>query len=276
MAKRRTGWTEEKIERYIKEGRGQGSGLDYKPWLTIQDVPSEGLATREKGWKTNRIHHFMSNLERSYFYICEWSDYVTDIREHFPLYRDLTYEISEQIGINHPIDPVNKVPTVMTTDFLITVKKQGKTETLARTIIPSEALEDKRKLEKLEIERTYWEHQEIDWGIVTEKQFNKEFTRNMEWIHQSYYYHGEFTSSSLTSLSSELKKRIRQENRSVIEVLSEMDLELHLDDGMSLGILKYLIAHKEIGIDISKRFQTHHYIGDSIKSVQDKRLVVIT
>lgn len=32
-----------KIQKWIKEGRGQGFGNNYKPWLTIRDVSSEGL-----------------------------------------------------------------------------------------------------------------------------------------------------------------------------------------------------------------------------------------
>ena len=31
-----------KIQKWIKEGRGQGFGNSYKPWLTIRDVSSEG------------------------------------------------------------------------------------------------------------------------------------------------------------------------------------------------------------------------------------------
>ena len=42
MPKRQTDWTEAKISRYIKEGRGQGELASYKPWLTIQDVPPHG------------------------------------------------------------------------------------------------------------------------------------------------------------------------------------------------------------------------------------------
>lgn len=57
MAKRQTGWTEAKISRYIKEGRGQGELAFYKPWLTtIQDVPSSGRVHRFIGWKTSREH----------------------------------------------------------------------------------------------------------------------------------------------------------------------------------------------------------------------------
>lgn len=39
------------IDKKYKEGRGQGLGVDYKPWVTIQDVPSLGRVTRLKGIK---------------------------------------------------------------------------------------------------------------------------------------------------------------------------------------------------------------------------------
>jgi len=57
----------QRIEHYLKEGRGQGRGKDYKPWLQIQDLPSRGLTTRIKGWKTGRKHHLFSKLETSVF-----------------------------------------------------------------------------------------------------------------------------------------------------------------------------------------------------------------
>ncbi len=81
MAKRKRITNQTTIEKRINEGRGQGRGGDYQPWLLIQDVPSQGLATRIKGWKTKRVHHLLSNLELSYFYILEWSPVVFDIRE---------------------------------------------------------------------------------------------------------------------------------------------------------------------------------------------------
>ncbi|MCE5285664.1 MAG: hypothetical protein LLG02_07440 [Pelosinus sp.] len=66
MAKYRTSWTEDKIARYIKEGRGSSEGNTYKPWLTIQDVPSMGRVTRLSGWKTSRLHYLLSDNETQY------------------------------------------------------------------------------------------------------------------------------------------------------------------------------------------------------------------
>ena len=45
-----------KIQKWIKEGQGQGFGSSYKPWLTIQDVNSEGRSHRVFDYKTIATH----------------------------------------------------------------------------------------------------------------------------------------------------------------------------------------------------------------------------
>ena len=85
MARRSGAMTPEKIKRRIKEGRGQNSGGDYRPWITVQDFSSRGQANRELGWKTGRQHDLHSKEEREYFLILEWSPIVIDIQEQFPL-----------------------------------------------------------------------------------------------------------------------------------------------------------------------------------------------
>lgn len=51
MARFQYHWTFERIDKYIKEGRGQGEFENYKPWLTVRDVPSNGRIAREIGTK---------------------------------------------------------------------------------------------------------------------------------------------------------------------------------------------------------------------------------
>ncbi|PEB48794.1 hypothetical protein CON65_25420 [Bacillus pseudomycoides] len=115
MAKRKNDWTEKKIEKYIKEGRGQGELNNYKPLLTIQNVSSTGNSSRLKGWKTNRRHELLSDLERKYFFIMEWVEEIIDIREQFPLNRELTYKVAEEKGIRHPICTRTETLIVLTT-----------------------------------------------------------------------------------------------------------------------------------------------------------------
>jgi hypothetical protein len=73
MAKRSRDTSKMTIEKRLKKGRGQGREADYDPWLHVQDVPSQGLTSRIKGWKTGRTHHLLSELEANYFYMLEWS-----------------------------------------------------------------------------------------------------------------------------------------------------------------------------------------------------------
>ncbi len=101
MAKRKRENTPDIIDRRIKEGRGAGRGGDYKPWLLVQDVPSQGLASRVKGVKTGRVHHLLSQLEHRCFLILDWSEQVTDIREQYPLLPlKETFALAESLGIN--------------------------------------------------------------------------------------------------------------------------------------------------------------------------------
>lgn len=71
------------VEKLIKEGRGQGIGAEYKPWIKTQESTSHGRTTRIKGIKTGRQHEFLSDMERNFYYFLEYSDEVIDIREQF-------------------------------------------------------------------------------------------------------------------------------------------------------------------------------------------------
>jgi hypothetical protein len=85
MAKRNYSNSEIKVQKWLKEGRGSGQGRDYKPWLTVRDVPSNGRSHRIFGHKSQRIHHFLSDLELAVFFVLEWHQDTEDIREQFPL-----------------------------------------------------------------------------------------------------------------------------------------------------------------------------------------------
>lgn len=144
------------IEKWIKEERGIGNGPEYKPWLKIQDVSSQGRSTRLKGIKTKRQHEFLSDMEKYYFYISEFSNCVTDIREQFPLLPiEETILIADELGIEHPKHPKTGEYVVMTTDFVLTVDNGNKRIDIARTVKSNEDLFNERIIQKFEIEREY-------------------------------------------------------------------------------------------------------------------------
>jgi len=160
MAKRHRTWNEQKYRRYIKEGRGQGTLSTYKPWIMIHDFPSLGMVSRVLGNTTGRIHHLLSNMELSYFYILDWSDKVCDIREQYPLL-DIAavLEIADKAGIRYPFDNLSGFPYVLTSDFLITTPSGE----MVRSIKKKKDLDNLRVREKLELERRYWAKYGVDW-----------------------------------------------------------------------------------------------------------------
>lgn len=126
----RYGFDEAKITRFRKEGRGLGVGFDYKPWLTVGDVPSHGRAQRLRGIHTDRFHHLLSDGERNAFLIFDHFDNATDIREQIPLDDEETQAIAEDACIRHPVDRTSRVPLVQTTDFLIDLEQNGRSVTV--------------------------------------------------------------------------------------------------------------------------------------------------
>ena len=50
---------------------GQGTHVNYKPWLMIWNVPSQELVTRDKRWETGRVHPLLSSLEREALFVFE-------------------------------------------------------------------------------------------------------------------------------------------------------------------------------------------------------------
>jgi hypothetical protein len=229
------------------DGRGQGEGADYNPWLHIQDVPSQGLATRIRGWKTERVHHLLSLIELRFFYTLEWAPEVVDIREAFPLLpQDETVAIAQGCGVRYPTDPKTKEMIVMTTDFLVTVREGAVERDQARAVKPVSALSSKRTLEKLEIERRYWESHGVDWKIVTDADIPTTLAQNVEWVHQ-YRRLDDFSTLSETAIQqivSALAERLTTLNVPLRDITLQTDNKLGLEPGTSLSIVRHLIANR--------------------------------
>jgi hypothetical protein len=259
VAKRNRDVTMKKIQKWIKEGRGQGEGSQYKPWLTIQDVPSSGLATRLKGWTSNRYHHLMSNLERDYCYLLDFSESVTDIREQYPLLPlDDTLIIAEKLGMKHPADPKTDEPIVMTTDFLISIDKSQ----VARSIKPSSELDNDRVIEKLEIERRFWKEKNIDWAIVTEQEIPENIVRNVSWFHREYDNQDIFKlGAALVGNLEQLMLRHLRTEEPINKAAALCDDSLGLEQGTSLAFFRYMLARKNWLVDLAEPISPHHPIN---------------
>lgn len=255
MPKRQTGWTEEKISRYIKEGRGQGELALYRPWLTIQDVPSSGRVHRFIGWKTTRQHHLFSDLEFNYHCFGDWAENVIDIREQFALERELTLKIAEDLGINHPIDNKTGTPIVMTTDCFLTMREGSSVVYKARTLKYEKDLNDERVIEKFEIEKCYWERQGIEWAIVTEKELPTTFSNNLKFLRDAYFV------NDVENLAL-LMEEWHSFTGSVLASLQAFDMKYNFEIGTGISLYKHALAKKLLKVNMHEKINLNEDVSN--------------
>jgi len=257
MAKRRYGIDEDKIVQFLKEGRGQGKGNAYRPWLTIQDVPSSGRCSRIQGRKTGREHHLLSDIETSAFLLYDWSDAVADIREQYPLDRDETRRIAAEMRVRHPLDTRSQTDIVMTTDFVLDVLGSDGGRTIARSAKPSDELDNDRTLEKLEIERRYWTERDTDWGLVTEHELPEQRVKNLRWLHEMQSlehlaapYVGYWEDRCARFMAS-----IRQSGGMTIKRFTQqLESTQGFATGECLTVLRHLASIKQLEFDLDAKF----------------------
>lgn len=245
--------------------RGKGEGKEYSPWLTIQDVPSDGRVIRCQGWKTERIHHLMSDNEKRYFFLLEWATDVVDILEQFPLDREITCKIAESMGIKYPQDTQSKTPLVLTTDFLIKVKQNGDTKYIARTVKPSEFLEKRRVIEKFEIEREYWRQKDIEWAIVTELDIPFNFAANIEWMHPAYWLDNldDYGFDDCQRLIQILLMQVDSaKDLNMIDLLTQLDMQHNLQPGTFLFIFRHCLSRRLILCNLDMKIDLRKLVSE--------------
>lgn len=277
MGKYNTDWSEEKFKRFLKEGRGQGEGKDYKPWLTVQDFPSKGRSSRVRSIKTGRIHHFLSDIETRYFYFLEYDEgnKILDIREFYPLL-DFEEVVQDKGGLRIDLfaDKKTGCPYVLTTTFLVTLNAgNGKTNYAARSIKAASELEKNITLQKLEIERRYWQAKGVDWAVVTNKDINPIKAKNVEWVISSLHSLDDtgFTENDLVELGTALILRIYGSTKPIRSITADFDRDYSLDNGTGLFLFRYLIAKKAIKIDMDSSIDLNASAGtvQIVKEVEE-------
>lgn len=172
MSSRTTKWdvpfSRKKHERWIKEGRGQGVGADYRGWIQYGDFSSLGNTARHKESRHGRMSLALSELEQKLLTVLESNPNVVAIYDQVPLDLDRTQAIATDLGFPHPKAQRSNYPFVMTSDFVVDLKTPGgviKVPFQAKYVCD---LGGYSEYHKLEIERLYWLERGMKLRIVTE------------------------------------------------------------------------------------------------------------
>ena len=241
-----------KIQKWIKEGRGQGFGNNYKPWITIRDVSSEGRSHRVFGHKSQRTHHLLSDLELSAFLLLEWHSTTIDIREQYPLDLEQTLKIAESIEIPHP--RFGKHYQIMTSDFLVDTNDSTSPK-FAVQVKYSNALNDPRTIEKIEIERQYWKQQNIPFFIFTEHQVPIIVSQNIQWLYSSINTLELSEQDTLDKLNFYADIISKNKSKKINELARFIDQKYNFEIGQSLREIRGLLAQRYFTFDLNISFK---------------------
>lgn len=244
--------TREQIAERYAEGYGRGEGPTYRPWLQAHDVPSKGVTFRVNGRKTGRQHVLFSTIERNAFLASQWLDDVVDIREQFPLWPiEETEEIAEELCVNHPAHPKGGV-VLMTTDLLLTTEA-GRMQAVA--VKPADEISERRVLEKLEIERLYWERRGVPWSIVTERELPAAFAANLVWIDDYYEITAEtIEPQQIPRIEMYLFEKLAAAGDIPLNrICVDADDRLGQATGNCLGVVRHALARKRWRIPLDRK-----------------------
>lgn len=246
------GLTQAQIDRRIKEGRGQGQGPDYKPFIYTRDVSSLGRSHRLLGNKTRRLHHLLSDLELAVFLTLDWSSSVTDIREQYPMRVEDTVLIAEEFGLPH--GRYQSTPQILTSDFLVDFDDPQR-PSLAIQAKYSADLQKPEVIQRLELERRYWEKKGIPWSIVTELEVSKNAFANIQWLYPAQSE----DDTSLDDLEHYQQLFLhafqRQPGRKLTAIAQGLDVSGQLETGEALYWLRLLLARHCFLFDINKPYR---------------------
>lgn len=178
----------------LREGRGQGHGENYLPWLQLsrRHLPKTSNAPYEYLYPLRRPGHFLSTNEWEVALFLLWSG-VDDLREQFPLwpwahahplvgrhdYRGDDgsdackglLEIASRYGLKHGVYPGSRIPYVATADFCLTIKTGRSFTCILCAVKPENLFFDDaltaRDLNRLALQLKYCEVNKIKFLILS-------------------------------------------------------------------------------------------------------------
>ncbi len=158
-----------KDQKRLDEKRGEGTGKGYVPFIKVGEFSSSGESVRVKSATVGRVHHLFSGNELAAFLVFDWCEEIIDIREQFPIPLADSLIICRQLGIRHPQEKGEL--RIVTTDLLIDFSDGSQ---IAIPVKPALKLDDKRIVEKLQIEKAYWEAIKVPCPIFTDQEVSLE------------------------------------------------------------------------------------------------------
>ena len=144
----------------------------------------------------------------------------------------------------------------MTTDLLVDFNSDGQHLSKAISVKYAHDLEDERTIEKLELERRFWEGEGIEWFIFTEHEVPVHFVKNIRWLAPHMHSYDLDDSRRMFVFESILQMLDANREEKLPVVLSELDQKQGLARGTNLKYFRHLAAQNAFQWDMQNYLHT--------------------
>lgn len=153
----------------------------YRPFLTVNAVNKYSRRHQYFCHIQSRVIHLLSDGELYAYQGLIRAPGTTSVLEQYALDPERTVDIAEIMGIKHPANVKSGSPHIMSTDFVVSrcSKKTAYTFKYCKDLYlkNSKTVEPDptkwRTWQKLAIENEFWKRQDIEYRIITERDFPK-------------------------------------------------------------------------------------------------------
>ena len=234
----------------------------YEPLIKVWSGPKGTRRHLYKGAKSKRNHHFLSDGERRLGIIRDSLPETVNYFEQYPLWDlELCVRIAIDMGIKYPCDEEGEA-YVLSTDFYCLetdlADNNLATKEVARTYKTLDSLDREikhpvsvtRTLQKLELERRYYEDKQIPFVLETDHNVSVNCAYNLKWskgclkyIHEIKHHQQPFFMAFVEMASLYFETPLQE----VIQRVSHR-LGLSYDDGF--GLFQWGIWSHQLPIDL--------------------------
>lgn len=216
----------------------------------------------------------LSGLESCAWNIFRWNQDVFDIKTQFALELETTQRIADEMGVRHPFNHRTNKIVVMTTDLVIYYTIGSGSRRAARSVKPQKKLEirtehtDKenkhirRNLEKLEIERRYWEVEGVDWQMLTDAELSAERGMNIEHminVELDPTRPAGFWQDAADAICAGISAN---DGSRLVDLQKHLADEIGLEEQYFTTCLRYLISSRHVAFDMDRQFLLTRPVSD--------------
>lgn len=171
----------------IEEGRCQGVGVEYTPFITSREARSIGTSSSIYDPIEGRLVHVLSTVESNFYYVLRWNPEIKYIREQYLLDTEVMKKIAKELGIS--------ASNYYTTDFLVDYQdgsQRAYSVKKSKNVFDADNREyrgnNKRVslINRQKMEWIYWESQGIPFSIVTQEDINLNLVVNVKNVMSCY------------------------------------------------------------------------------------------